>query len=179
MKCSSNIKILIGCLLVLSLSSCNNNRPDYVPDNNEMASLLYYIHLTESLANTNQVKDKNQAAALYKNIMQEYNMSNGRFDSCITWFSNNKKEYKKVYNIVKSQLELERNHILAGAYASEIANKYNHLFDFRSQFFESKDSIIFYLPEIKLPSEFSRDDCGSYPYIERLSGESALNIFGN
>ncbi|MCQ2336646.1 MAG: DUF4296 domain-containing protein [Paludibacteraceae bacterium] len=171
--------LLIGCLLCLSLSSCNEDRPDYVPDNKEMASLLYDIHITEALVATNHVRGENQKAVLYKKNLQEHNMSNAEFDSCIIWFNNNKAEYKEVYNIIKSQLELEKNKILAGDYAYRIANKYNHVFNFYSPFFASKDSAISHLPEITLPPEFGRDKSGGYPYVERLGRGPIFKEFWN
>lgn len=170
---------LIGCLLCISLSSCDDNRPNYVPDNKEMASLLYDIHITEALVATNHVRGDNQRAVFYKKILQEHNMSNARFDSCIIWFNNNKTEYKEVYNIVKSQLESEKNKIIAGNHTHSIKTKYNHAFDFYSPFFASKDSAISHLPEIKLPPEFGRDESGGYPYVERLSRSSIIKDFGN
>ena len=72
MKHYTKIVLTIGCIACLCLSSCSDNRPDYVPDNEEMASLLYDIHIMESLVNTNRIYGKQKKAVLYKHILEEH-----------------------------------------------------------------------------------------------------------
>lgn len=178
MRQFSYITLIFCALLTIVCSSCNDIRPSYVPDNEEMASLLYDIHIMESIVKTRSI-DKKTKASIYNQILQEHHLTPNDFDSCLAWFSNNKKEYKNVYNIVKLALEDEKNRILAGEYTSTVEDRNHRVHDFYSPFFRSKDSAIFYLPEIKLPPEFGRNEGGGYPYVERLGREPIIKDFRN
>lgn len=108
---SKTLLIVIAALL----TGCSS-RPSYVPSNDEMASLLYDIHLMESCFRLSYVKDTKEKGFLYSSILSDHDMTPEMFDSCIKWFSNNRREYKVVYNIVETRLNREKNSILAGKF---------------------------------------------------------------
>ncbi|MBQ1651196.1 MAG: DUF4296 domain-containing protein [Paludibacteraceae bacterium] len=108
-------KILIIAAAII-LTGCSD-RPSYVPSNSEMADLLYDIHIMESCFRCNYVKDVREKAFLYHSILSDYDMTSGRFDSCITWFCNNRKQYKDVYNIIQARLSKTKKMIMLGKYS--------------------------------------------------------------
>lgn len=101
---------------LLILASCNS-RPSYVPSNKDMASLLYDIHIMESCFRYNYVKDTRGKAYLYHSILEDHDMTPNRFDSCITWFCYNRREYKDVYNIIQANLSKSKKLILLGKFS--------------------------------------------------------------
>lgn len=108
-------RALIICAALMTLAGCND-RPSYVPSNNEMAELLYDIHIMESCFRCNYVSDIRQKAYLYHSILKEHDMTPGRFDSCITWYCYNRKQYKDVYNIIEYRLAKDKRSIIEGRY---------------------------------------------------------------
>ncbi|MBO6034772.1 MAG: DUF4296 domain-containing protein [Paludibacteraceae bacterium] len=115
MKRSLLPKVLIIAAAAI-LTGCSD-RPSYVPSNKEMAELLYDIHIMESCFRCNYVKDTKKKAFLYNSILSDYDMTPGRFDSCITWFSYNRREYKNVYNIIQARLSRDKKMIMLGKYS--------------------------------------------------------------
>ncbi len=100
---------------MLLLCGCKS-RPAYMPDNDEMASLLYDIHLMESCARCGYLPDIKEKPYFYNEILEKHDMTPGRFDSCIIWLSYNRKEYKNIYNIVESRLEKEKRDVIEGKF---------------------------------------------------------------
>ena len=110
-------RLIMPVLIVLTLLLCGcKSRPDYMPDNEEMASLLYDIHIMESCARCGFMPDVREKPYFYNEILQKHAMTPGRFDSCITWLTYNRKEYKSIYNIVESRLEKEKRNVIEGKF---------------------------------------------------------------
>lgn len=109
-------KALVICSALLLLAGCSD-RPSYVPSNKEMAALLYDIHIMESCFRCNYVEDVREKAYLYHSILSDYDMTPGRFDSCITWYCYNRKEYKDVYNIIQARLSKNKKMITLGKFS--------------------------------------------------------------
>lgn len=108
-------------MLALGLSSCkqDSDKPDFMPEQDKMASLLTEIHITEALTRCNYIQDRRKSNNYYKEILDNYRLSPEQFDSCIAWYSNNNKEYLELYTLVTDKLETERQLILSRYYSKE------------------------------------------------------------
>lgn len=175
--------LYLPILLTLMLLLCGcNSRPDYMPENEEMASLLYDIHLMESFARCGYVSDIKEKPYLYNEILESHNMTPGRFDSCIVWLTYNRKEYKNIYNIVESRLEKEKRDIVEGKFhKTDRANTENYYSDGQSiperlpyllRVLKNSDATQ-PLPEVLDPSPFIPRQIPASPYRIGASPDSA------
>lgn len=154
-------------MLALGLSSCKQdvNKPDFMPEQDKMASLLTEIHINEALTRYNYIQDRRKLNNYYKEILDNYGLSPEQFDSCIAWYSINNKEYQELYNIVTNKLEAEKQLILSRYYSKERPKS----------IWQNLDSIQqingfwnWNYNKLSRPAEFGADDSCCNSYVERF-----------
>lgn len=130
--------VIIGFIL----SGCHNDKATI--SNEEMADLLYDIHITESATVYNHLSNTSEKSYVYDNILKSHKITPEQFNNYIAWYTQNKGEYKLVYDIVLAKLEKEKKRVLKG---------------------EKKCLLL------ELSSELANDNGGGNSYIQRFRSD--------
>lgn len=100
--------LLLFILISWILTSCVQ-RPDSVIAPDDMVELLVDIHKTEGILDVQslQFKDDDSRKALMASVYVRHGVSKSIYDSSLVWYSQNLKQFIRVYERVQERLALE------------------------------------------------------------------------
>ena len=99
-------KLLIILCVLFAVVGC---RPRGVLSNREMRNVLYDLHRVDGalqVAGYNYAHDQ-EVAGYYKNVLDEYGITQAQFDSSLVWFTDNPQIFNKIYPKVLERLEAD------------------------------------------------------------------------
>ena len=102
-------KLLAIFTILLLVVSCQNNTTTksnnpLIEDPKNMADLLFEIHLTEGMENSNYIKS-NESNIIYTKIFKNHKVTPAQFDSAVVYYSNNNNKHKLVYEIITKKVD--------------------------------------------------------------------------
>lgn len=109
----SRVIILLFLIPVIGLISCSK-KPRYILSSEKMEDVLYDIQLAQTLSDDYEIglyrtEDKE---ALINDVFYKHHITKEKFDSSLTWYSDNMEDYKKINDAVtqrlKNQIEILR-----------------------------------------------------------------------
>ncbi len=102
-------KYLILLILATMVYSCQN-RPSEVMPRKKMENVMYDMYIAESIIdhdyqNFNRPERKE---ALIKQVLKKHNISEARWDTSLSWYSDNIDQYLQINDSVKARLQREQ-----------------------------------------------------------------------
>jgi len=105
---------MILLLILLVGTSCQNKgypKPDGLPNQKEMADILYDIHLAEAIANRNRytVHDsiKIESDEIYQAVLEKHGINDSIMALSVIYYSGMPKVYEKIYSKVVERMNLK------------------------------------------------------------------------
>lgn len=100
---SKHIFLLI---LITMVFSCQN-RPSEVLQRKKMEDVMYDMYIAESIIDHEYQKfsKPEKKEALIKRVLQKHNISEARWDTSLSWYSDNIDQYLQINDSVKSRLQ--------------------------------------------------------------------------
>lgn len=104
-------------LVILFASSCNS-RPKGVLSPKEMENLMVDMHLLEGSlrASGYEYTQENKQNEYYIALFEKYNISRVEFDSCLSWYTKNPKQFERIYTNVLSRIDTLRSDVEHGKF---------------------------------------------------------------
>lgn len=108
MKSTSKILLLSASLALIGAASCKKV-PDYVLDQDEMASLLIDIHKGESVIEYERSRYGTDSLKklMKQSVYARHGVTAETVDTSFVWYGNHIEDYLKVYDVVIERLEDE------------------------------------------------------------------------
>ena len=102
----ARVGVFVAVSAALLTVSCSD-RPDYVLDKDDMASLLVDVHKGESMIdiNHNQFSSDSMRKVMKQSVLDAHGVSQERWDSSLAYYGRNIEEYIELYDIVIEDLE--------------------------------------------------------------------------
>lgn len=99
-------KYLFLLILITMVFSCQN-RPNEVMSRRKMENVMYDMYIAESIIDHNYQNFSNaeKKEALIKRVLQKHNISEARWDTSLSWYSDNIDQYLQINDSVKSRLQ--------------------------------------------------------------------------
>lgn len=79
--------VALGLLLILAVSACKEERPDYVISEQRLESFLYDYHMANAILSGMDHPSANQREAFYDHVLEKHNLTKEEFDTSMTWYS--------------------------------------------------------------------------------------------
>lgn len=168
-------KILVVALLGLFVACTapkDPTNPLFSGDN--MLNFLYDLHIYESMISEMYVP-KEQSAIHYNRLFDKHHITPQQFDSALTWYEQNRREYEKLYNQLKERYNQEIQKIESGIYQYYLPPipciwTYWGVWPKEETWTLSYAQYTYYL---QLPASKLRTNNGRcYPYIERFGSRA-------
>jgi len=106
-KYMKNLTVYIIVLIGAVACTPRPNRPDFVPDQEEMALLLadiYQIEAAISQGGRQVNRNDEKFVGYYKDVLDKHGITKLEFDSAVSWYSSYPELYSEVYDEVISTL---------------------------------------------------------------------------
>lgn len=102
-------KYLILLILATIIVSCQN-RPSEVMPRKKMESVMYDMYIAESIIDHDYQKFNRpeRKEALIKQVLKKHNISEARWDTSLSWYSDNIDQYLQINDSVKARLQREQ-----------------------------------------------------------------------
>lgn len=99
-------KYLFSLILIAMVFSCKN-RPNEVMPRKKMENVMYDMYIAESIIDHNYQSFNNpeKKEALINQVFQKHNISEARWDTSLSWYSDNIDQYLQINDSVKSRLQ--------------------------------------------------------------------------
>lgn len=106
----SGIAVVVS--LVLTATACSD-RPDYVLDKDDMASLLIDVHKGESMIdiNHNQFSDDSMRRVMKQSVLDAHAVTQEQWDSSLAYYGRNIEQYIELYDLVIADLEQQLKNV--------------------------------------------------------------------
>lgn len=106
-------RIAVISILVVTLLTACQRRPDYVLSDKAMEDLLIDVHKTEAVITLNQNKypSEDKKRTIREAVYMRHNTTQAQFDSSLVWYGNHLDVYMDIYDRVVARLESENEMI--------------------------------------------------------------------
>lgn len=102
------MKYIISILVLISIFSCNRSKtPDYIIPHDDMARIIFDMHLTDGLVSITTVRKQiteKDSLTCYDDIFSNYGYTRADFDTSVFYYSSHINEYDKIYQDVLNRL---------------------------------------------------------------------------
>ena len=93
-------------MILMALSSCGDNRPDYVLSDEAMESLLFDIYMTDGALNAKgEELNDSVVTEYYNSVFKAHGTTREQFEQSVTWYSSHLEAWEKVTENVAIELE--------------------------------------------------------------------------
>lgn len=93
--------LIISIALLVCFSSCNDKKEAPKLNENQFIKLLIDIHIADG---TLSAQNNQRPSYYYNSIYEKYNLTPVEFDSCISYYAANTKNFTKIYDVVIDSL---------------------------------------------------------------------------
>lgn len=112
---------IIAAVLILTLAFVRCQKPSYVLDQKRMAAVTKDMILTEAYLQQNYQPDS-IAALYYESVLDKHNISRGKYDSSLVWYSENSYRLADIYTLIGKELTEAKN--LTDTFLSDSLHRY-------------------------------------------------------
>lgn len=123
----SKIRLILGCCLLLVLF--NSCRPKEILSREEMANVLFDIHLTEATVSgqfmtvpeewTQGMQKEYFKEMAYRSVLRKYKLNEETFYASVAWYSRHLNLYEKVYSDVQKKMDEFKTEVAQGKFEKD------------------------------------------------------------
>ena len=106
----NRFKYLLFLILTMIVFSCQN-RPNEVLPRKKMENVMYDMYIAEALIENDYQKFDlpEKKEALIDQVLEKHKISEARWDTSLSWYSDNIDQYIQINDSVKSRLQRNQN----------------------------------------------------------------------
>lgn len=183
MKLKNNYILFFIALLISSLfiPSCGN-RPSNVLSQKKMENLLVEVHMLEGSLRAKgyyHYGEDEKMNPYYAELFNKYNITRVEFDSCLSWYTRNPKQFERIYANVITRIESLRTDVEKGKFHpidSTLQSGLTDLWNLQTRYVFTKDSVRNNLHFEIINSDLMSNDRYELSFLHRVApSDSSLN----